>query len=65
MNTCATFSCFIGVAALLFGAWGRHSDAGKKRFDEMAGIIPELSWYAGIGLVILAVSLWIVIWMRR
>lgn len=65
MNTAALIALVVGMAALLFGAWGRFSEAGRSRFDEMAGIIPYSAWYAGMGLIILSVGLWLVIWMRR
>ena len=65
MNTAALIALAVGTAALLFGAWGRFSDVGKARFDEMAGMIPFAAWYAGMGLIALSVCLWIAIWLRR
>lgn len=47
----ATVCAAIGLA---FGAWGRFTAAGRLRFDEMAGILPLMSWYAGIALAVLA-----------
>lgn len=65
MKTAALIALVVGVVALLFGAWGRFSAAGKSQFDEMAGIIPMAAWYAGMGLIILALGLWLAIWQRR
>jgi hypothetical protein len=44
----------LGTLLTLFGFWGTRSEKGKKKFDEMAGMIPFFSYYAG--LLILAVS---------
>lgn len=65
MNTTAIIALAMGVAAVLFGAWGHFSSTGRSRFDEMAGIIPYSAWYAGLGLVSVSVCLWIVIWIRK
>jgi hypothetical protein len=54
----------IAAAALSFGAWGRFSDAGKVKYDEMAGIIPFLSWYAGIFFAVLALGLGVYVLFR-
>jgi len=51
------------LLALAFGAWGRFTGAGRMQFDEMAGILPFMSWYAGIGLAVLAAILWL--WLSR
>ena len=42
----------LGVVLLLFGAWGRYSEAGRQKFDEMAGMIPLFAYWAGIVLCI-------------
>ena len=65
MNTAALIALIVGIVALLFGAWGRFSAAGKSQFDEMAGIIPMAAWYGGIGLIILASGLWLMMSLRR
>tara|TARA_R110002096_G_scaffold42893_30_gene115419 strand:+ start:436 stop:633 length:198 start_codon:yes stop_codon:yes gene_type:complete len=65
LSTAGTITFLIGLAAVLFGAWGIHTKMGRSRFDEMAGIIPYSAWYLGIGLIALAVVLWIVIAVRK
>jgi hypothetical protein len=44
----------IGAACFIFGYWGKFSAAGRQKYDEMAGIIPEVSYYLGIVLLIIA-----------
>jgi hypothetical protein len=44
-----------GVAAIAFGYWGAYTHTGRKRFDEMAGIVPLLSLLAGVLAVIIGV----------
>jgi len=61
----ATILSILGAGLTAFGAWGRFSQAGARKFDEMAGIIPFFSYYAGIGLLVIAVVLWVIIYIRR
>jgi hypothetical protein len=55
--------CVIGILAVIYGYWGLNTVAGRRRFDEMAGIIPF-----GIGvlgaLAILAGLIWWIIRLR-
>jgi hypothetical protein len=51
--------------ALGFGAWGRFTPAGRREFDEMAGILPLFGWYAGFALAAAAAVLWILLIRRR
>ena len=55
----------IGTVLLLFGAWGRFSDAGQKRYDEMAGMIPYFSYYAGMLVLCIAAILLIIFIYRQ
>ncbi len=64
MNTVALIVTVSALLALAFGAWGQFSEAGRREFDEMAGILPFVSWYAGIGLAVLAAILWVVLARR-
>ena len=50
----------LGSILLLFGCWGRYSEAGKSKFDEMAGMIPYGAYYLGIILVIISIILFLV-----
>ena len=65
MTTFAMVLTVIGVAALAFGAWGKFSKAGRTRFDEMAGMIPEGSLYSGAVLLLVAAVLWILAFARK
>jgi len=48
----------LGLVALGFGAWGRYTEAGRARFDEMAGMLPLASFYLGLVLLAAAAVLW-------
>lgn len=50
----------LSMALITFGQWGIRSEAGRRAFDEMAGIIPYFSWY--IGLVLLVVTVILATW---
>jgi len=63
MKYAAVITTVVAAAALLFGAWGRFSAAGRREFDEMAGILPFFSWYAGLALALLAAICWV--WLAR
>lgn len=60
----AIFAAAAAAMALAFGAWGRFSAAGRRQFDEMAGILPFMSWYAGLALALLAAICWILLVLR-
>lgn len=46
----------LGICALGFGYWGSKTMAGKRAFDEMAGMIPLGAAVLG-GLLLLAAAL--------
>jgi hypothetical protein len=53
----------IGVALLVFGWWGIYTPAGRRAYDEMAGMIP---FFAGVaGGLLLVVALVIAVVRRR
>ena len=54
----------LGIAATLFGAWGRFSEAGQRHFDEMAGMIPYFSYYLGLLLLVVSLVIWVIIVYR-
>ena len=54
----------LGIAALCFGAWGRFTESGRSNYDEMAGMIPFFSYYAGIILLLVATVFWLIIAYR-
>lgn len=45
----------VAVALAAFGWWGTGTAGGRRRFDEMAGIVPMLSLWAGGTLGVVAV----------
>ena len=53
----------VGLLALVFAYWGINTVAGRRRFDEMAGIFPF-----GVGVLgavaILAGIVWLIIRLR-
>lgn len=65
MPTAAIIIFLIGLSAALFGYWGQHTEAGRIRYDEMAGMIPFFAWWAGIVLIAVAVILGIVAVVKR
>lgn len=65
MTVTATILLILGLAGILFGAWGQYTDAGRARYDEMAGMIPYFAWWAGIILLSISIILWIAIAMKR
>ena len=64
MSRIALVLLLVGVALAAFGWWGTKTDAGRRRFDEMAGIIPELSWWAGCGIGAIGI-IWVVVSVLR
>ncbi len=60
MKIAAFVLLFIGMPLSIFGYWGSQTVAGRKKYDEMDGIIPIFSLYLGVVLVIigLIVGLW-------
>ncbi|MBV9879173.1 MAG: hypothetical protein JO180_01700 [Gemmatirosa sp.] len=50
----------LGVALLLFAAWGTRTAAGRRAFDEMAGMIPLGAGLLGALLVVAAAGAWLV-----
>jgi hypothetical protein len=55
--------CAIGFLALVFAYWGINTVAGRRQFDEMAGMIPF-----GVGvlgaLTILIGIVWLIVRLR-
>jgi len=46
-----------GFIAMVFGWWGANTNAGRHRFDEMAGIIPIAALV--IGTIVFAIGLFL------
>src|SRR5262245_29494166 len=45
----------LSLVALAFGWWGMRTQAGRRTFDEMAGMVPLFSVMAGVILLIIGV----------
>ena len=54
MQLVALIASICATLALAFGAWERFTATGRLQVDEMAGILPFVSWYAGLALALLA-----------
>jgi hypothetical protein len=65
MKAAAVIITAAAALALAFGAWGRLTLAGRRQFDEMAGILPLFSYYAGFALAAAAAVLWILLIRRK
>lgn len=48
-----------------FGAWGRFTQVGSRRFDEMAGMIPFFAYYLGVFVLVVSLVLWCVVIYRH
>lgn len=63
MKRTPTLLAALGLALVLFAWWGIETAAGRRRFDEMAGIIPFWAGIAGALLLAAALGAWL--WRRR
>ena len=54
MKTFIIVCALLGVLGTAFGYWGQYTEAGNKKYDEMAGMIPAFAYYLGIFLLIIA-----------
>lgn len=52
------------VACLAFAYWGLATPAGRRAYDEMAGMIPMAAALAGAVFGLAAVAIWIWRWWR-
>ena len=57
----ATLLAACGFALLAFGWWGMYTDGGRRKYDEMDGIIPFFGLVAGAVFVVAATVVW---WWR-
>ena len=53
--------CLAAIALALFGVWGSETEAGRRHYDEMAGMIPGFALLGSpvvllIGVIILFIS---------
>jgi hypothetical protein len=50
----------VAVALLVFAAWGTRTAAGRRAFDEMAGMIPYGAGALGVVALAVAGVLWLI-----
>lgn len=58
MKTFAIFLAWASLAGMIFGWWGLETAAGRRAFDEMAGIIPLVTGVASFVLLLVAAALY-------
>lgn len=54
----------VGLIAIVFGWWGLNTVAGRRQFDEMAGMIPLGAGVIG-AVALLAGIVWFVVRLRH
>ncbi|WP_420409432.1 hypothetical protein [Hoeflea sp.] len=54
MKLLAIVLAVAAVAGMLFGWWGLETVSGRRRFDEMAGMIPLFVGYGSVVLLLVA-----------
>ena len=57
MKLIAAILALLAVIGLIFCWWGLETAAGRRQFDEMAGMIPFFSGVASVVLLIIAAAL--------
>ena len=60
MSRLPYFLLIFAATLAVFGWWGTRTPEGRRRFDEMAGIIPAAAWYASWALALVAI-VWLTI----
>jgi hypothetical protein len=55
--------CVVGFLAVAFGYWGINTVAGRRRFDEMAGMIPLAIGVGGAFAVVVGL-VWFLVRLR-
>ncbi|MCY0095046.1 hypothetical protein [Hoeflea ulvae] len=58
MKTFAIILALVSIAGLMFGWWGIETVAGRRHFDEMAGMIPFFAGIASVALLLVAAVLY-------
>lgn len=58
MKLFAVLLALVSVAGMIFGWWGMETVAGRRQFDEMAGIIPLVTGAVSILLFLVAAGLY-------
>jgi hypothetical protein len=63
--TAAWIAVILGLAAIAFGYWGTFTDAGRRSFDEMAGMIPFFSMIVGIAIAVIGILVLVYLRWKR
>ena len=58
MKLFAIVLAWLSLAGMIFGWWGVETVAGRRHFDEMAGIIPFVTGIASLILLLVAAVLY-------
>ena len=58
MKLFAIVLAWLSLAGMIFGWWGVETVAGRRQFDEMAGIIPFVTGIASMILLVVAAVLY-------
>tara|TARA_R110000850_G_scaffold38729_1_gene100715 strand:- start:456 stop:671 length:216 start_codon:yes stop_codon:yes gene_type:complete len=58
MKTFALVLAWVSLAGMIFGWWGVETVAGRRAFDEMAGIIPFVTGVASFILLLISAALY-------
>lgn len=62
MRTLSLTLLALALACEAFAYWGLHTQAGRRSFDEMAGMVPLAVGAAGVPLALCALAVW---WRSR
>jgi hypothetical protein len=65
MKTAAHILVALTLALGAFGWWGIETAAGRRAFDEMAGMIPYGALVVGCLCLLGAVVLYVLLWQRQ
>ncbi len=58
MKLFAIILALLSFAGMIFGWWGLETTAGRRHFDEMAGMIPFFTGLASIVLLLVSAALY-------
>lgn len=48
MRTATVILFLLALGCGIFGYWGLHTPSGRRAFDEMAGIIPQVAAWSSL-----------------
>ena len=65
MRVAGIILVLIALALGGFAYWGISTDSGRRRYDEMAGMIPFFAGIAGGGILLIGIALLLLPLFRR